>query len=159
MTKKLSTPKLITSVSREEVRQTLSYEQSLTFGNSKGKGADMALTQEVGRILGQLYPEHLWGVRVSHRQGIIEVRMACFSDYSYVIHIHKASNPNELHKKVKEAGGAFLEIFNQPRSRMDPGAYSDMMTKLNIMGPAARKVDPGKIDLTPKRIVSNGYKH
>jgi len=138
-------PRFLTEASQEEVRQTISWEQSLTFAEDgdKGKGDDLAMTNQIGVILGDLYQDHLWGVRVSHRQGIIEIKMPAFTSFSYVIHIKNVASPNDLRRRVMRAAGEFLEIYKQPRARFDPQSYQDTMKKL---GPTPT-MNPLKVSL------------
>ena len=103
----------------------------------------LQISYKVGRLLSQLYPEHLWAVLVSHRQGIIQIKMPAFSSFSYTIHIKNVQSPNALMAAVKKAGGEWLEIYHQPRAKFDPAAFSDTMQQL---GPFAEQ-NPLKVSL------------
>jgi len=110
----------------------------------RAQSADMAMVHEIGRILGDLYPDHLFGVLVSHRQGVIQLKLPMFTAYSWIIHTRNVTSPNDLWKKVMRGAGEFLERYGQPRARFDPDAFEETIKKL---GPRPKMVHPDKVIL------------
>ena len=141
--------------SKGEAGFDVSYESGLMGDDHKL--ADLAKTHEVGKILTNEYPDHIWQVRVSHVQGIIEIKLSMFSRYSHVIHLKNVTSPNDLAEKVKKAGGEWLEIFLQPRGGLNVDRFKESMAKMQRHGLDSDKIDPTKLsaDLDAEAFVAS----
>ena len=133
----------------------LRYDYDRQMEDDTHYRVDMKLAHDVGRILSKLYPGHLWATHPNTQQQTIQIRLPCFTDYCWNIHIPNVQNENDLHGKVKQAGGEFLEVFQQSRGKFDAVTYAETMQKLDMAGAGARRIDPHKLNLGSSTFVKD----
>jgi len=83
--------------------------------------ADKILAAEIGEILHNHYPGHLWGIFVNSEPtgGIVNIlNLRISHKYGYVLHLAKLyPRDDTFKKKIIHAGGEILERANMTRGR------------------------------------------
>jgi hypothetical protein len=78
----------------------------------------MSVAKDVGDVLNQHYPNHLWAV--SWQGGVVVVKnLAISGHYGFVLHPEKFATSSEMRKASIAAGGELLE-----RAKMKRGAWA-----------------------------------
>lgn len=91
-----------------------------TDGLSASDLRDFEVSKEVAGLLEKDYPGHLWAVWASSEQGVIVVKnLALSSKFGFIIKLADVSGPADLIKRVRWAGGEFLERYRQRRGAID----------------------------------------
>jgi len=84
--------------------------------------ADRELEIKAQFLLNQHYPDHLWHVEASHRQGSLLIRHLAFSDRAWLVKIADLKNDRSL-RKIVMYGGEILERYQVPRAGFDMAHY------------------------------------
>lgn len=78
----------------------------------------MSVAKDVGDVLNQHYPNHLWAV--SWQGGVVVVKnLAISAHYGFVLHPEKFATSSEMTRKAVEAGGELLERANMIRGKWE----------------------------------------
>lgn len=106
---------------------------------SRHQEANNRIARMAWTILQDHYPGHAWVTRGSVKDGILEVKLHAFTDWSYVIKLKNFfSDPGG--KLTVRAGGELLERFGLGRSGIE---LSDFMSALKKYQPAyTRRLKP-----------------
>jgi len=88
---------------------------------------DMALAHAINDTLQYHYPGYPWGVIGDDSQGIAQIFITTLSKYCWVLHTRKISNVSDFERKVKHAGGEFLERFGLRRGPCDMDEYLQVL--------------------------------
>lgn len=91
-------------------------------GGDAEHNRNMALSTRIWEVLQLHYPGHPWGVGVSHRQGVAQIFMPTFTQWSYVIRLSELKADPGM-KMVVRGAGEMLERFNLPRSGFSTDHY------------------------------------
>ena len=90
--------------------------------------ADLEMAKRVWQVLHWHYPSHCWGVSVDHQQGIVQIILPVFSDWSFVVKISDLKGDPAM-KAVVRAGGEMLERWRMPRSGLDPVHFAQALKR------------------------------
>lgn len=139
-----ATPTIITRRDPGFNRQVLRFDAGDDGKTPDDKTkADMALAKAVGHILHSEYPDYPWGVIANNFSGIVQIMLPVFTDFSWVLHINNLTSAGEMRRKVKHAGGAFLECYDVPRSGFSMQEFFSAMQKAQIIG--RKQIHPEKL--------------
>lgn len=99
-----------TEIFRAYTRQGIDGDDSRPRYN-----ADQWLADRIYKILMRHFPDHLWRVEVSHKQGVATIRLMGFSDCPHILKIEDLKLLG-ADRDVMRAGGELLERFRMPTS-------------------------------------------
>lgn len=86
---------------------------------------DMNMSKTLAEALHRHYPGHLWGVNVSHRTGLIEIRnLYLAGNWGYVMKLQPIYSISSLEMDVMRAGGEILERFRMSRAQFQAEQYA-----------------------------------
>lgn len=90
---------------------------------------DITLSTQIGEMLHQQYPGHLWAVRADSSEGLISIHNLMISgQWGVRVKMDNAYSASHLRKKVVMAAGELLERFKVARGRIDDDKMADMQT-------------------------------
>lgn len=127
---RIPTPNLITNKRRGFLQGYSVEEKGGDQGNtsSRYKEANARIARLAWTILQDHYPGHAWLTRASVKQGIVEVKLHAFTDWSQVVKLTDFfSDPSG--KLTMRAGGDLLERFGLGRSGLELGHMLEAMKK------------------------------
>lgn len=86
---------------------------------------DFAMSKQIAEKLHEHYPGHMWGVNVSHRTGLIEIRnMYLSGQWAYVLKLGSVYSASALEADAVRAGGEILERFRLSRAQFQAEQYA-----------------------------------
>jgi hypothetical protein len=91
--------------------------------------ADQVLADAIYAGLNFHYPDQLWRVEVSHKQGVALIRLMGLSDMPYVLKIEDLKVLSRGKQEVMRAGGTLLERFGMPRSGFKMAEFNNAVRK------------------------------
>jgi hypothetical protein len=99
---------------------------------------NMRWCKRIRAVLDWHYPGHPWGVAVSRRQGMAQILMPSFTDWSFNIRLNELYSDPGLTIVVRGAG-ELLERYRIPRCNYSSSHYLEAMARtkpwLNRMKP------------------------
>jgi hypothetical protein len=96
--------------------------------------ADQALGEKIRATLEHHYPGWNWAVSAKHEQGVVWIRnLNLASKAGFVLHISDLKTDADYKHEVMDAGGEYLERYNQPRGRFDPDRYLAFLTAVGAV--------------------------
>lgn len=99
-------------------RDTLPSMTGLLTDAPKVSLYELDLAKQMAEALHQHYPQHLWGVSVSEKTGMADIRnLALSGQWGYRLKIRDHSSASDWKKEVVKAGGEILERFNVARGK------------------------------------------
>lgn len=84
--------------------------------------ANEALSKRIWHVLQQHYPGHPWGVGVNHEQGIAQIFLPTFTEWSWIIRLNELFVDPGMRMVIRGAG-EMLERYRMPRSGFDVSHY------------------------------------
>ena len=82
---------------------------------------ELTLAKQMADTLHRHYPGHIWGVSVSVKTGMADVRnMAISGRYGYRLKLVAHYSSSDWDREVMRAGGEILERYGQARGRVRP---------------------------------------
>lgn len=86
------------------------------------------LSGTIAEVLLKHYPDHLWGVHVDFRGGVVQVtNMRLSGRWGFILHLNNVlSDPTN--KVIINAGGELLERYRLSRGRFNQSQYQQLNT-------------------------------
>jgi hypothetical protein len=87
---------------------------------------DYVMARSLAEALHRHYPNHLWGVNVEGRTGLITIRNLYLSgQWGYVLKLGDVYSQSSLERDAVRAGGEILERFAMARAQFRADQYAE----------------------------------
>jgi hypothetical protein len=94
--------------------------------DSSRNANDFIMARNLAEALHRHYPNHLWGVNVEGRTGIISIKNLYLSgNWGYVLKMGAVYSISSLERDAVRAGGEILERFRMSRAQFQAQQYAD----------------------------------
>lgn len=97
--------------------------------DAQQKALDFNMAKTLAERLHATYPNHLWGVNVEGRTGLITIRnLALAGNWGFVLRLKDVYSMSSLEADAVRGAGEVLERFRMARGKFDADQWSSLPT-------------------------------